>query len=586
MFPCVRWSKAAGSSVARLMSGTASERDPGPEQVAEFLHGQGLDAKHYRQIVARLLGGATVEDLILISSLPRRLVERFIGLLGDDVRRRGDLLDLDPTQAAGYQHLAKGAGTGGGFAWVDDDGRVVGEHVRESQGSLSRLTQMLRGRPAPEFHLDQVAAMPETLLRRATLLDARYDLGGRRVAFLGDHDLTSLALMLVNPEVDIVVCDIDDRILEFVARAAERSGAKVEVYFADFRVGLPSTVRGMADLAFIDPPYTPEGVELFAQRSVEALRDADHGRIAIAYGYGGQPGLGLKVQDALGRLRLVYEAVIPAFNRYDGAEAIGRASDLYILRPSSHTAKALDRPSQKTQRMYTKGGQSLESGAAAEDRRQDARALVDVAGAGGLEVVAAIGDWPRGVAARRFGWADVMDASRLPPPLTQEGPVIGDLTHDLGSLLLRALLALNSPRAALLLANQHPDISTAAGQARLRETIGPKYELRFRRSLPSPKLAVLELVAAPDDRLTPGLAVRRYLLSRAHGKVRNVMREALIAVAAASEVKISKSEARLAVADRLPGDTGVTLLDLPRGEIDRHLSVAVDLVDEVLGGSQ
>ena len=42
----------------------------------------------------------------------------------------------------------------------------------------------------------------------------------------------------------------------------------------------------------------------------------------------------LEVQAVLGDLRLAVEAVLPGFNRYDGAEAIGARSNLYICRPT------------------------------------------------------------------------------------------------------------------------------------------------------------------------------------------------------------------------------------------------------------
>ena len=175
---------------------------------------------------------------------------------------------------------------------------------------MSRHTDQLRSIladiadvPAPLTALDHVQATAETALKRALWLNTTYDLSGRKLLCLGDHDLTSLAVCAVNPDVEVTVVDVDDRLLEFVdARAAER-GWTVRCLHADFRFGLPPAVREWADLVFSDPPYTPEGMALFAGRAIESLADTGRGRVLLAYGFSDRtPALGLKVQQELQRL--------------------------------------------------------------------------------------------------------------------------------------------------------------------------------------------------------------------------------------------------------------------------------------------
>ncbi|MBN3585469.1 bis-aminopropyl spermidine synthase family protein, partial [Algoriphagus aestuarii] len=104
--------------------------------------------------------------------------------------------------------------------------------------------------------------------------------------------------------------------------AAARLGRNVRCYFADLRVGLPPAVRGSADLVFTDPPYTPEGVELFVRRGLEGAVDPKNTRILLAYGASETtPALAARVQQRFTRLHLAIEALWPDFNRYLGAEA-------------------------------------------------------------------------------------------------------------------------------------------------------------------------------------------------------------------------------------------------------------------------
>jgi hypothetical protein len=226
-----------------------------------------------------------------------------------------------------------------------------------------RLAALTAASPRRRKHLDHVAATDETRLRRARFLTARYDLDGATVLCLGDHDLTSLALALIAPRCRIAVVDVDDALLEHVDRSAARLGAAIACRFADLRLGLPADLAGAADLVFTDPPYTPDGVRLFAARGCEALRRDERSRLLICHGHGErQPALGLKVQSVLHALRLLIEEVRPGFNRYEGAQAIGSASALYVTRPVAATWRAIEREPAGGDRIYTHGPMAVEAG--------------------------------------------------------------------------------------------------------------------------------------------------------------------------------------------------------------------------------
>ena len=149
-----------------------------------------------------------------------------------------------------------------------------------------------------------------------------------------------------------------------IARVAAERDLPITTAFADLRLGLPPAYAGRADLAFTDPPYTPEGVGLFVTRALVGLRRSGQERVAIAYGFSPhQLTRGFRTQSALHELRLVLEAVLPRFNRFDGAEAIGAAAALYVARPTRWTWPIVDRAGGVDPRIYTRGAASAESGA-------------------------------------------------------------------------------------------------------------------------------------------------------------------------------------------------------------------------------
>lgn len=240
----------------------------------------------------------------------------------------------------------------------DGEPPVVADFAERSAAVHDAWDRAQEDRPDPDPTLDHVAATRGTFVARAQFLDFEYRLDGSHVVFLGDHDLTSVAVAALDREARLSVVDVDQRVLEHISRVAPT----VECHHADLRDGLPAALSGSADLVFTDPPYSPMGVALFVALGLQSLRDHDHGRVVLSYGYGEQhPALGYKVQDELNRLRLVIESLRPDFNQYRGAEAIGGWSDLYVLRPTRRSRAAAERVARSAGRqIYSKGPEAQE----------------------------------------------------------------------------------------------------------------------------------------------------------------------------------------------------------------------------------
>ena len=299
---------------------------------------------HFRLVLGLLhalqTGPVTVDRLVAESALSHRSVVGFL-------RRLEPWLRVGP---AGYRLREPVP------AWA-------GPTRGQGEDTLLAMSRLVAGAPRRRRRLDHVVATPETCLRRAQFLTDRYWLDGAHVVLLGDHDLTSLALGLMRNGARLSVVDIDDDLLEYLDRAAGDLGVEVNCLFADLRLGLPPALLESADLVFSDPPYTAEGMRLFAERGCQSLRRDERSRLLLCYGYGElQPTLALNVQAVLHQLRLFIEEVQPRFNRYTGAQAVGSASALYLTRPVPGTWKLLGHKTPTADRIYSHGPSSIESG--------------------------------------------------------------------------------------------------------------------------------------------------------------------------------------------------------------------------------
>lgn len=512
----------------------------------------GMDPRRVREALGVLSDGAwwSVTDLVRATATPRRSAQALLAEV--TARREGDRYRLTAEQIDSYRPVLSGRT----LTAVDPVGHLLEDHA----DALGRLTELIALAPRGRDALDHVAATPDTVVRRALLLGARFWLRPASVLCVGDHDLTSLAIAMINPQAAVTVVDIDERILAYLDDAAGELGLDVRTRWADVRLGLPPSVRGGADVAITDPPYSPDGVALFVARAAEGLSDPARGRVLLAYGASElTPTLALKVQHALHELHLVFEAVYPDFNRYLGAEAIGSAADLYVLRPTTRTLPAVaGRVDAAATAIYTRGAQAVESGPGAPPTAAE---LAD------LRPDVLVGRWaaevmPSTPRARLSTWLDkpyAASARQVAIALPAASP---------GSLVARMLLASRADRV-LVVSDRPVDPAELAALA-------PVYELTVRPDA----VDAVRRPAAPGD-------VLRRIMDRAHGKLVNTWREALVAAhggdaGKGTDAAPTRRQAKAAVLDAAPWAHGVTLLELPAHRL-RELPAAVRASRAALG---
>jgi N4-bis(aminopropyl)spermidine synthase len=561
------WPSMGGPAAEPL--GTCVPADPpAPESVLaavrELKASFGIDARRIDAVGCLLTGGEfrSVTELVSLSGTSRRTVEAVLRAAERHLDTSGGRVRIGAPHAAAY---AAEFGCGR-HAPVPDS---WDELARRDPAALAEAAGLVDRAPAPQRDLDQVPATPETVLKRGHYLLRSFDLRGAHVLCVGDHDLTSLGVFLAGGAdgLRVSVADADEALLAYLDAEAGRRGFDVRCYAADLRLGLPAALRESSQLVFTDPPYTPEGVRLFVTRGLQGLAGQRPGPVIVSYGFGEQPALGLAVQQALSPLQLTYQAVLPGFNRYAGAEAIGSSAALYVLRPTrrslSSARSAADDPAVG---LYTHGAQSVESAARPLDEAQAATILGLAAGPG--EPVLLVGQgWPEGAGGgQRFPLSALM-AAPLPASLPARRVMVINLYPGFSSLVLRALLAANASRVAVVCRNDAPELRDAAGQRSLSQVIAPKYRIaRLLRSTPRPDMAVILAERTPAAGLNAAGQVAAYVYGRSHGKLGNTWREGLISLRASEGEVLTKRDARRIIEAAWPGAdlADRCLLDLPR----------------------
>jgi len=202
-------------------------------------------------------------------------------------------------------------------------------------------------RPKPKREYDQFFATRETVIKRVRLLSKFHK---KKFLFLGDSDLTSISLAYYfkkkKKNVEITVLDIDEDLINLIEKITKEENLNIETIKQDIRDILRKDLVDF-DIAFFDPPYTPNGIRIWLIRALQALlgRGSNKKRkkveflkrkfILMCYGYTDNSlEKGYKIQKIVNDLGLVIQAKYRKFNKYTGAESINNESDLYILQPA------------------------------------------------------------------------------------------------------------------------------------------------------------------------------------------------------------------------------------------------------------
>ncbi len=215
------------------------------------------------------------------------------------------------------------------------------------------IIDALDDRPPPEYKYDQTRSTTETVLKRALIMARNGDVEGRKIVLLGDDDGLSMALAHLDCAREIVVIDIDSRILKVIEDFSKRNNYStlIRTHLWDIRTAFPKEWLNYFDTFEMDPPYTVSGFKLFVSRALSLINPSSTSHGYISFG-NKSPFEKWECQEHLNTNGLVIEEFIPNFNSYIGATILGSSSNLYIVGSIPQKVFRTELPDQ-TQAIYT-----------------------------------------------------------------------------------------------------------------------------------------------------------------------------------------------------------------------------------------
>ena len=216
-----------------------------------------------------------------------------------------------------------------GFECIKCGGSGITIPYSKFQKELEAMRRYGNMRGKPFTQLDQSFATPRTSLARIFYMSQNYDLIRRNFAFLGDSDLTSIALaMFAHKSSRIVVFDVDKRLKEIIESANKENSVQIEFIEHDLRKPIPEEYQKKFDCISTDPPYTIPGLNLFISRGITLLSDEQNGVGYLSFGVKPPTDI-LELEKSLVQMNCAITNIVPNFNQYIGAQKLAGISTLY-----------------------------------------------------------------------------------------------------------------------------------------------------------------------------------------------------------------------------------------------------------------
>jgi len=195
----------------------------------------------------------------------------------------------------------------------DSAGYVLSERFKPAYEEFKKI---FLNRPLETAEFDQGVVPPENSIRRAEFVYERGDLERKKILFLGDDDLTSIAMALTKLPDEIHVIEIDERIVNYINKVSKEINLPIEAHLYNAVNPLSEEFKGKFDTFLTDPVETVKGMRIFISRCLLSLKgESSAGYFGLSH-YESSLKKWLDVEKDLMTMNLVITDVLIDFHRY------------------------------------------------------------------------------------------------------------------------------------------------------------------------------------------------------------------------------------------------------------------------------
>ena len=241
-------------------------------KILEKAKGAGIKVykRNIENLIAALEKSSNFWEMLDYADIPITYAAKLIKILEDEglVKIEGEKILL--TERG--KELAKEGVKFYDFVCKACEGRGVPFYADKELYKL--FLQAAAERPEMLQKYDQGAVTPETTIARVLFMMQRGDLENKRIMVMGaEDDLNGLAIALTKKAKEVVILDIDERLIKLVNKWVDKLGienAKAEVF--DLRNPFPEEYLHKFDVFVTDPPETIAAFQAFVERGFATIK--------------------------------------------------------------------------------------------------------------------------------------------------------------------------------------------------------------------------------------------------------------------------------------------------------------------------
>lgn len=191
------------------------------------------------------------------------------------------------------------------------------------------IKKIFNNRPKPTLLFDQRPVTYKTTIKRVKYMLDRNDIYDKNIVFLGDDDLTSIALALTKVKCNILMLDVDERLVDYINALKDEYKLNIEAKVYNALNNTPKELMHKFDVFATDP--TPEKIPftLFMNHAINLLKGKDS--IIYTSIYSSAMEETLDLQNVINDMNLYITDMTPNFTHYQSIYELFKQCDIDFM---------------------------------------------------------------------------------------------------------------------------------------------------------------------------------------------------------------------------------------------------------------